>query len=323
MICTKCHTGTAVKFGVYGTSKTQRFRCRDCGATFSERQQVGAHTLPVARIVQVFTILLEGMSIRATARITDVHKTTILKLLRTVGAHCAGLFDARVRNVRTRFVQADEAWTFVQKKQKRLTLADPEERGDQYVWLAIDSETKSVLSYRVGKRDGQNADEFIGDLRRRIAGRCQLTTDGLEGYIDAVDEHFGADVDFAQLVKNYAPPRTDGPDWFRPSHRIVSAIPTPITGDPDFARISTSHIERMNLSVRMHMRRFTRLTNAFSKKVEYLRWAVAIFVTWFNFCRVHQVLRVTPAMQAGLTDHVWTIEELLTTGPEPDQAKAA
>jgi hypothetical protein len=139
-------------------------------------------------------------------------------------------------------------------------------------------------------------------LHQRIAEthRCQLTTDGLEGYVPAVEEHFGADVDFAQLVKQYARPRTDGPDWFRPSSHVVAAIPTPISGDPEMARISTSHIERTNLTVRMQLRRFTRLTNGFSKKLANLRAAVSLFMTWYNFCRVHQTLRVTPAMEAGL-----------------------
>jgi IS1 family transposase len=257
--------------------------------------------------------MTEGMSIRAISRVTGIHKTTILALLLTVGLKCARLFDAMVRNVRPRYIQADEAWTFVQKKQKRLTVEDPIERGDQYVWIALDSESKAVLSYYVGKRDAVSAYEFIGDLSQRIAEqhRPQLTTDGLEGYIGAVEEHFGVNVDFAQLVKQYAHPRTDGPDWFRPSSHVVAAIPTPIIGDPDFKRISTSHIERANLTVRMHLRRFTRLTNGFSKKLENLKAAVSVFMAWYNFCRVHQTLRVTPAMEAGLTDHVWTIDELI------------
>ena len=166
----------------------------------------------------------------------------------------------------------------------------------------FDSETKAILSYHVGKRDAVSAYEFIGDLNKRIAEthRCQLTTDGLEGYIPAVEEHFGADVDFAQLVKQYAHPRTDGPDWFRPSSHVVAAIPTPIVGDPDFRRISTSHLERTNLTVRMHLRRFTRLTNGFSKKLENLKATVAVFMAWYNFCRVHHTLRVTPAMESRL-----------------------
>jgi len=149
-------------------------------------------------------LMTEGMSIRAISRVTDIHKTTVLALLKTVGDNCARLFDAKVQNMRPRYVQADEAWTFVQKKQQRLKSDDPIEFGDQYMWIALDSETKAVLSYMVGKRDAVSAYEFIGDLSRRIVGRCQLTTDGLDGYIDAVEEHFGANVDFAQLVHREA-----------------------------------------------------------------------------------------------------------------------
>ena len=316
MTCLTCQRGTATKFGTTA-AKTPRYRCRDCGATFTEAKPnpLGAHTTSVDDAVKVFTLMTEGMSIRAISRVTGIHKTTILSLLTTVGEHCARLFDEKVQNVRPRFVQADEAWTFVQKKQKRLKMTDPEERGDQYVWIALDSETKAVLSYDVGKREALSAYEFIGDLTKRIAEthRCQLTTDGLEGYINAVDEHFGADVDFAQLVKQDAPPRTNGPNWFRPSAHVVAAIPTLITGDPDFARISTSHVERANLTVRMHLRRFTRLTNGFSKKLANLKAAVSVFVAWYNFCKVHQTIRVTPAMEAGLTDHVWSLQELLGT----------
>ncbi|MBI3048060.1 MAG: IS1/IS6 family transposase [Acidobacteria bacterium] len=316
MTCRKCEHGTAKRFG-FTKARSPRYRCRACGATFTEAKQnpLGDHTTSVADACRVFTLLTEGMSVRAVSRVTGIHKTTILSLLNTVGEKCARLFDAKVQNVKPRFVQADEIWTFVQKKQKRLTMKDnPAERGDQYVWIALDSETKAVLSYYIGKRDAVSAYEFIGDLSRRIAEqhRPQLTTDGLEGYIPAVEEHFGADVDFAQLVKQYAQPRTDGPDWFRPSSHVTAAIPTPIMGNPKMERISTSHIERANLSVRMHLRRFTRLTNGFSKKLENLKAAVAVFMAWYNFCRVHQTLRVTPAMEAGITDHVWTIGELLS-----------
>ena len=309
----KCQHNAAVKAGATN-AHTQRFRCNDCGARFIVpiAKPLGTHMTSMDDIVKIFTLMTEGMSVRAISRVTGHSKDTILSLLATVGETCARLFDERVQNIRTRFVQADELWTFVQKKQKRLTAADPIERGDQYVWVGIDSETKAILSYYVGKRDAVSAYEFMGDLSKRIVCRCQLTTDGLEGYINAVEEHFGADVDFAQLVKQYAKPRTDGPDWFRPSSHVVAAIPTPITGDPVFERISTSHIERANLTVRMHLRRFTRLTNGFSKKLANLKAAVSLFMAWYNFCKVHQTLRVTPAMEAGLTDHVWTIRELLT-----------
>lgn len=314
MTCRKCAHGTAKRFG-FTKARTARYRWRDCRATFTEPKPtpLGSHTTSVDNAVKVFTLMTEGMSVRAISRVTGIHKTTILSLLKTVGKKCARLFDAKMQNIRPRYVQADEAWTFVQKKQKRLKINDPVERGDQYVWIALDSETKAVLSYYVGKRDAVSAYKFIGDLNERIAEthRCQLTTDGLEGYIPAVEEYFGADVDFAQLVKQYAPPRTDGPDWFRPSAHVVAAVQTPIIGNPDYKRISTSHIERANLTVRMHLRRFTQLTNGFSKKLENLKAAVALFMAWYNFCRVHQTLRVTPAMETGLTDHVWTLRELL------------
>lgn len=284
MTCRKCEHGTARRFG-FTKARTPRYRCRNCGATFTEAVQkpLGGHTTSLDKAVQVFTLLTEGMSVRAVSRVTGIHKTTILSLLLTVGAKCARLLDSSIRNVRPAYVQADEAWTFVQKKQKRLRPDDPAERGDQYVWLAMDSESKAILSYRVGKRDSANAYAIMEDSSHRVAEhhRFQLTTDGLEGYVPAVEEHFGIGVDFAQLVKQYSPPRTDGPDWFRPSARVVTAIPTPITGNPDETRISTSHIERANLTVRMHMRRFTRLTNGFSKKLTNLQAAVAVFVAWW------------------------------------------
>jgi IS1 family transposase len=255
------------------------------------------------------------MSVRAISRVTGVHKTTILSLLLTVGSKCADLFDQTVTNLKPRYVQADEAWTFVQKKQKRLKPSDPDERGDQYLWVALDSETKLVMTYHVGKRDGLNAYTFINDLNRRIVPhhRFQITTDGLEGYVPAIDEAFGADVDFAQLIKNYATPNTNGPDWFRPSHRVTTITTNVITGDPKAERISTSHMERANLTWRMQLRRFTRLTNGFSKSLLHLQASVAIFMAFYNFCRVHQTLRVTPAMEAGLTSTVWTVRDLLTS----------
>lgn len=200
---------------------------------------------------------------------------------------------------------------------------NPAERGDQYVWIALDSETKAVLTYYVGKRDELSAYTFIGELSQRIAARhrFQISTDGPPGYIPAIEEHFGADVDFAQIIKNYAAPTTSGPDWFQPSSRVTSITLKPIAGGPKAERISTSHIERMNLTLRMQLRRFTRLTNGFSKKLINFEAAVAVFVTWYNFCRVHQALRVTPAMEAGIADHVWTIRELLTV--EYAERKAA
>jgi IS1 family transposase len=251
------------------------------------------------------------MSIRAISRVTGVHKRTILSLLLTAAERSRKAFDTRVRDIRPRFVQADECWTFTYKKQERLFPGDPQEWGDCYVWMAIDSETKLVLSYLTAKRDAASAFEFVRDFSSRVSGRFQLTTDGLKVYVGAVEEYFGADIDFAQLVKVYGTRDEEGPDWYSPS-RVTAIIPTPIIGDPHPARISTSHVERANLSLRTHLRRFTRLSLGFSKDFSHLQAAVHLYMAFFNFCRVHTTLRVTPAMQAGLTDHVWYVEELLT-----------
>lgn len=325
MTCPKCQHQNTKKFG-YTRAKVQRFRCRDCSATFSPAQEkhLGRHTLPLEDAERVIALLCEGVSIRAISRLTGVHKTTILSLLLTVGAKCATLFDERVQNLKPRYVQADEAWTFVQKKQKRLRHDDPAERGDQYLWIALDSESKLVMTYHVGKRDHLNAHTFISDLNRRIVPhhRFQITTDGLEGYVPAIEEAFGSDVDFAQLIKNYAAPTTSGPDWFRPSARVVSITTKEIIGQPKAERISTSHLERANRTWRMQLRRFTRLTDAFSKKLINLEASVAIFMAFYNFCRVHQTLRVTPAMEAGLTDKIWSIRDLLTADIQADREVA-
>lgn len=314
MTCLRCQHGTAVKAGTTNAN-TPRFRCNDCGARFTlpKVNPLGRHTTRLDDAERVLTLLTEGMSIRAISRVTGVHKTTILSLLLTLGAKCATLFDERVVGLTPRYVQADELWTFVQKKQRRLKSTDPAERGDQYVWIAMDSETKAVISYHVGKRDATGAAALISDLRRRIVNRCQITTDGLSEYVNAIEASFGRQVDYAQCIKNYAAPRTDGPDWFRPSAKVTSIDKIVVTGTPKAERISTSHMERANLTLRMHLRRLTRLTNGFSKKLVNLEAAVAIFMAWYQFCRVHQTLRVTPAMEAGLTDRIWTIRDLITT----------
>jgi len=315
MTCPKCQHDHSKRFGTYGKSKTQRYRCRDCSATFSVRppQPLGNHTTELDAVAQAFSMMLEGASVRAVSRLTGIHKNTLLRLLLTVGEKCQRVFDAKMQNIKPRHVQADELWGYLHTKARRVKANDPAEYGDVYLWIALDADTKAVLSFYVGKRDGFSAYEFVGDLSKRITSRFQLTTDGLEAYVPAVEEHFGADIDFAQLIKTYSTPQTSGPDWFRPS-KIVSVRPQPVMGDPDLADVSTSYVERFNLSVRMHLRRFTRLTNAFSKSLTHLKAAVALFVAWYNFCRPHQSLHgVTPAMEAGLTDHVWSVAELVTT----------
>jgi transposase-like protein/IS1 family transposase len=312
MTCLRCKHAEAKRFGTYGRKKIQRYRCPSCNSTFSEPRPrpLGRHYTDPATATRIVTLLLEGMSVRAVSRVTGVHKGTILSLLLTIGDKCRTLFDKRVRGIRPQFVQADELWTFTHTKERHLRPGSSVEWGDQYVWMAIDSETKMVLSYLVAKREGMSAYDFIRDLSERVTGRFQLTTDGLRSYVPAVEEYFGADVDFAQLVKLYGTQGGDAPDWYQPS-KVMATIPVVISGDPDEARISTSHVERANLSVRTHLRRFTRLSLGFSKTVEHLKAAVNLYMTFFNFCRVHQTLRVTPAMETGITDHIWTVQELL------------
>jgi transposase-like protein/IS1 family transposase len=314
MTCLRCQHGIAKRFGTYGKLRIQRYRCNSCKATFTlpRRKPLGRHSIELSKAVQVISMLTEGVSVRAISRLTGVHKTTILSLLETVGAKCQRIFDTKIRNLRPRFVQADEVWSFVHTKEGHRSPDDPTEWGDAYTFIALDSKTKLILSYHVGKRDGESALQFIRDLSERIdhRWRSQITTDGFKPYIAAIEEYFGANVDYAQLIKLYGRTEGEAPEWYAPS-RVVEAIPVCVSGDPKIERISTSHVERSNLSVRMHLRRFTRLTNGFSKKLDGLKAAIALYMTWYNFCRVHQTLRITPGMEASLTDHIWTIEELL------------
>lgn len=260
---------------------------------------------------QVISALIEGNSIRATVRMTGVAKDTVTKLLVSVGNACAEYHDRKVRHLKARRIQCDEIWQFCYAKQKNV----PAEKhgqfgyGDVWTWVAIDADTKLVPSYMVGRRDLPTARVFIDDLAGRLANRVQLTTDGLRVYLDAVEGAFGCDVDYAMLVKLYGND-AEAETRYSPAE-CIGCESAAISGLPNPRHISTSYVERQNLTMRMQMRRFTRLTNAFSKKVENLMAAVALHYMQYNFCRVHQTLRVTPAMQAGLTDHVWSLEEML------------
>jgi IS1 family transposase len=261
--------------------------------------------------VQVVAALVEGTSIRATCRMTGVSKVAVMKLLVDLGTACSVHMDMAMRDLPCKRIQVDEIWAFVGAKAKNVS---PEKReqgwGDCWTWVALDSDTKLVPSYRVGPRDLQEARLLMADLAGRLRYRVQLTTDGHRPYLSAVEDAFDGDVDYAQLIKLYG---TDhGSGKYSPAV-CIGAIPEPITGDPDPEHISTSHVERLNLTTRMSMRRFTRLTNAFSKKVENLAAAVSLHFCHYNFCRVHSSLgkNTTPAMAAGITDHVWTLHELI------------
>lgn len=268
------------------------------------------NVLPLDKQHQVLSLLVEGSSIRSVERITGVHRDTIVRLLQRAGAACAQLMDQRLTNLKCEEVEVDEVWGYVGKKQKRVTLQDNQrEVGDQYVFIAMDAQTKMVCSYVVGKRSPENAMNLMRDLHYRLASRITLTTDGYLPYLNAVEKTFGGNVDYAQLVKVYSHAIPQDDRRYSPA-AFQRAVKTTISGTPK--RVSTSYIERQNLTIRMQMRRFTRLTNAFSKKLASMKAAVALHFAHYNFMRVHRSLRVTPAMQAGMADHVWTWGELLT-----------
>ncbi len=267
--------------------------------------------LNTADRVRVISALVEGCSIRATVRMTGVAKNTIVKLLAEIGEACADYHDKHVRNVKAKRVQCDEIWCFVGMKQKNV----PAERkgefgvGDCWTWVALDSDSKLCVSYMLGLRDAEYANDFMHDVAARLAHPVQLTTDGLRAYLDAVESAFGGEIDYAQLIKIYGAERP-GEARYSPA-KIIGTEHHAVCGSPEPRAISTSHVERQNLTMRMQMRRFTRLTNAFSKKAENLAHNIALHYMHYNFCRIHQTLRVTPAMEAGIADHVWEIEELV------------
>lgn len=262
----------------------------------------------------ILRLLVEGNSIRATARIADVSKNTVNKLLIDAGKACSKYHDENVRDVKASVIQCDEIWSFTYAKQKNVKTAKaaPEHAGDTWTWTALDSHSKLIVSYMVGGRDSDYAIGFMDDLRARLANRVQLTTDGHKAYLEAVEGAFGGDVDYAQLIKLYGEPTGQKGHERKYSPSECTGIKRRVVeGNPDKKMVSTSHVERQNLTMRMHMRRFTRLTNAFSKKVENHMHAVALHFMYYNFVKVHQTLKVTPAMEAGLTDRLWDIADLV------------
>src|SRR5579872_222411 len=276
--------------------------------------------LSIEKRSQIVSALIEGNSVRATVRMTGACKDTVLKLLVDLGTACADYHNKHVRNLRPARVQCGEIWNFCYAKAKNA----PEDKialgaGDVWTWIAIDADTKLGISYLVGKRDALHASRLMQDLSSRITRRFQLTTDGHHVYLNAVENTFGSEIDYAMLVKVYgSAPETE--TRYSPG-RIISTQLAVVTGKPDSKHVSTSYVERQNLTIRMSMRRFTRLTNAFSKKLENLKHAVALHFMYYNFCRIHQTLRVTPAMEAGLADHAWALEELCGLLPQADTGK--
>jgi len=270
------------------------------------------NTLSKQRRAAVIASLVEGNSIRATVRMTGVAKDTVLKLLVTIGRACEEYQMRTLRNLPCKRIQCDEIWSFCYAKQKNVP-ADKQGQfgyGDVWTWTALCADTKLVPSWRIGTRGAGTAYEFMHDLAERLAHRVQLTTDGHRVYLDAVESAFGSEIDYAMLVKLYGADREESEARYSPAE-CIGCRAIPIIGNPKPQHISTSFVERQNLTMRMKMRRFTRLTNAFSKKVENHAAAVALHYMHYNFCRIHQTLRVTPAMEAGITDHVWSLEEVV------------
>jgi IS1 family transposase len=260
---------------------------------------------------QVIRCLIEGNSIRSTVRMTGVAKNTVVKLLVEVGAACSQYQDEKLRNLTCQRIQCDEIWQYVGCKQKQVTVEKMEAGicGDTWTWTAIDADTKLVPCWLVGKRDAGCATEFIQDLAGRLTSRVQLTTDGLKVYLNAVLDTFGEEIDYGILHKVYgAEPANEA--RYSPA-KCISCDKKPAIGNPDEKHISTSYVERANLTMRMSMRRFTRLTNAFSKKIENHCAAIALYFMWYNFGRIHQTLKMTPAMKAGICTKPWTVEEIL------------
>jgi IS1 family transposase len=272
------------------------------------------NNLPREKQVEAISALCEGVSVRATERLTGVNRGTILSLGVRVGDGCAVLHDATMRGLHVSRIELDEAWSFVAKKQRHLKPTDSADLGDQYAFLALAGAGKAIISWRVGKRNGENCRAFLADLRARVLGAPEISSDGFPAYPDAVERAFGIECTFGTIEKHYAvETAVEAARRYSPA-AVVSVTMTDVVGSP--SRISTSYIERQNLTLRTQQRRFTRLTNAFSKKLENHVAAVALYVAHYNFCRVHETLRVTPGMQLGVTEHIWTIGELVDAALE-------
>ena len=267
--------------------------------------------LTTSKRVQILAMLCEGSSMRSISRVADVSINTVTKLLEDAGAACALIHDETVRGVKASRIQADEIWSFCYAKAKNVATAKdaPADAGDVWTWTALDADTKLIVSWFCGDRSGESAITLMDDLRERLSNRVQLTTDGHRAYLDAVEGAFGGDVDYAQLIKLYGPTVT-APGRYSPAE-CVGIRKANVEGSPDPKHISTSYVERQNLTMRMSMRRFTRLTNGFSKKLDNHMHALALYFVHYNFCRIHKTLRMSPAMAAGVSDRLWSLENIV------------
>lgn len=316
MTCCNCNL-RCKKFGKFGPQRIQRYRCNTCKKTFSEEHEkpqgpLGDMRISLDKAETCLKLMLEGMSIRSIQRITNLHQETILSLLVLAGERCEKLMRERIKNVPVKNVEADEIWGFVGMKNRAKMfrqLSDPTV-GDAYTFVGIERNSKLILAWHLGQRDMPNTEAFTEKLHEATSGHFQLTTDGWGPYVNAVSYSLGTRVDFAQLIKVYANNR-EGEQKYSPPE-VEGILVKPIIGYPDPRRICTSIVERSNLSIRTSVRRLTRLTNAFSKKWENLHAMLSLYFAFYNFCRIHSSIRCTPAMESGITGHVWTLRELLT-----------
>jgi len=270
-----------------------------------------ANVLSTDKQIAVIGALAEGSSIRSIERITGVHRDTVMRLGVRVGKGCAALMDAKMRDLGCRYLEFDEIWGFIGKKEKNLTVDDGPECGDAWTFCAVDADTKLVPAFKVGKRDGATANAFVQDVASRMKNRVQISTDGLRAYVEAIEKAFGTDVDYAQIVKTYIHDESGHPNRRYSAPDIVSTEKKWFAGRPDMRHVSTSYVERLNATTRLHMRRLTRLTLAFSKKRENFEAAVALHFAYYNFVKRHNTLRCTPAMAAGVERGFWSIGDLL------------
>ena len=311
-VCRSCG-GRTIGWGKDQEGNPRR-KCKACRATFGiiPARPLGAMRLDMDKAVLCLSLLTEGSSIRSTERVSGVHRDTIMRLLRLAGAKCEALLNRLVRGVEVEDVQADELWSFVGMKEKtkrRLQKTDPE-LGDAYTFIGLERSSKLALAFHLGRRTHEDANVFAAKLDAATAGRFQLSTDGFNAYPAAIEEHLGGRVDYGQIVKVFGTGTVDSERRYSPPE-IISAEKVAVSGAPAEERICTSHVERTNLHVRMQMRRFTRLTNAFSRKRDNLRAALALHFANYNLCWMHSSIRMTPAMKAGIARKPWSVRDLL------------
>jgi transposase-like protein/IS1 family transposase len=310
--CRSCG-GRTIGWGKDADGNARR-KCKACRATFGiiPERPLGSMRLDLDKATTCLSLLVEGSSIRSTERVTGVHRDTIMRLLVVAGCKCESLLSRLVRGVVVEDVQCDELWNFVGMKEKtksRKKITDPE-MGDAYTFVGIERNTKLALGFHLGRRTSEDASIFMAKMDAATSGHFQISTDGFNGYPAAVEKHLGGRVDFGQLIKTYSSETMDSERRYSPA-RIISAEKVAVSGSPKEERICTSHIERANLHIRMQMRRFTRLTNAFSRKRENLRAALALHFAAYNFTWMHRSIRMTPAMAAGITRKPWAVWDLL------------